>query len=151
MSISATAAWEKCLSFIQDNVSPQSFKTWFGPIKAVKLVDNALSIEVPSKFFYEWLEEHYVELLKVALVRQLGAEAKLLYVIKMENTPEDKVPFTEKIPSTQRPSIPSQKVDISVKAKSPELKNPFVIPGIQDIKIDPQLNGNYSFENFVEG
>ena len=38
-----------------------------------------------------------------------------------------------------------------LRAKSPELKNPFVIPGIRDVKIDSQLNSNYNFENFLEG
>ena len=62
--------WNKCLSFIKDNIQPQAFKTWFEPIQAVKLTDNVLSIQVPSKFFYEWLEEHYVGLLKSVLVQQ---------------------------------------------------------------------------------
>jgi chromosomal replication initiator protein len=55
---------ENCLSFIKDNIQDQAFKTWFEPIKSVELTDNALYIQVPSKFFYEWLEEHYVKLLK---------------------------------------------------------------------------------------
>ena len=151
MTITAQAAWDKCLSFIEDNINPQAYKTWFEPIKAVKLVDNALSIQVPSKFFYEWLEEHYVELLKIALVRQLGDNAKLLYVIRMENAKEDNDPFTENIPSTNRGTVQSQNVGIPLKSKSPELKNPFVIPGIRDVKIDSQLNSNYNFDNFLEG
>ena len=72
MSKTAGSVWENCLSFIEDNIQPQAFKTWFEPIKAVRLTDKALSIQVPSKFFYEWLEEHYVKLLKVALTRELG-------------------------------------------------------------------------------
>ena len=151
MTLTAQAAWEECLSFIEDNVNPQAFKTWFEPIKAVKLVDNALSIQVPSKFFYEWLEEHYVELLKIALVKQLGKNAKLLYVIKMENAVDNKPAFTEKIPSSNRGAVQAQNVDVPLRSKSPELKNPFVIPGIRDVKIDSQLNSNYSFENFLEG
>src|SRR5690606_12143047 len=35
--------------------------------------------------------------------------------------------------------------------KNPELRNPFVIPGIRNVKIDSQLNSNYSFDNFLEG
>ena len=50
--------WENCLNIIRDNVSAQSFKTWFEPIKPVKLAVNVLTIQVPSQFFYEWLEEH---------------------------------------------------------------------------------------------
>jgi chromosomal replication initiator protein len=151
MSTTAQSVWNNCLNFIKDNIQPQAYKTWFEPIIAVKLQDNALSIQVPSKFFYEWLEEHYVKILKVALTKELGETAKLVYIIKMENTYGNKQPFTEKIPSSNRTSVKSQEVDIPLNNKSPELKNPFVIPGIRNIKIESQLNPNYSFENFLEG
>ncbi|MBO6606820.1 chromosomal replication initiator protein DnaA [Psychroserpens sp.] len=151
MNITAQSVWNNCLSFIKDNIQPQAYKTWFEPIKAVKLTDNALSIQVPSKFFYEWLEEHYVKILKVALTKQLGESAKLVYVIKMENTYGNKQPFTEKIPSSNRGALKSQDVDVPLQNKNPELKNPFVIPGIRNVKIESQLNPNYNFENFLEG
>ena len=61
MSETAQSVWNSCLAFIKDNITPQAYKTWFEPIKAVKLSEKALSIQVPSKFFYEWLEEHYVK------------------------------------------------------------------------------------------
>ena len=86
MSITAQSVWNNCLEFIKDNIQPQAYKTWFEPITAVKLADKALSIQVPSKFFYEWLEEHYVKILKVSLTKELGESAKLVYIIKMENT-----------------------------------------------------------------
>lgn len=151
MNLTAQTVWDNCLSFIKDNIQPQAYKTWFEPISAVKLTDNALSIQVPSKFFYEWLEEHYVKILKVALTKQLGDTAKLVYVIKMENSYGNKQPFTEKIPSSNRGAVKSQDVDIPLQNKNPELKNPFVIPGIRNVKIESQLNPNYSFENFLEG
>ena len=96
MSKSADLVWNKCLSFIKDNITAQAFKTWFEPIKAVKLTDDALSVQVPSKFFYEWLEEHYVKILKVALTKELGETAKLVYIIKMENTYGNKQPLPKK-------------------------------------------------------
>ena len=151
MNVTAQSVWDGCLSFIEDNITPQAFKTWFEPIKAVKLTDSALSIQVPSKFFYEWLEEHYVNLLKVSLTRELGESAKLVYVIKMENTYGNKKPFTEKIPSSNRTPVNPQEVDVPIKSKNPELKNPFVIPGIRNVKIESQLNPSYNFENFLEG
>jgi len=151
MSITAQSVWNNCLKFIKDNIQPQAYKTWFEPITAVKLTDNALSIQVPSKFFYEWLEEHYVKILKVSLTKELGEHAKLVYIIKMENTYGNKQPFTEKIPSSNRSALKSQDVDVPLNNKSPELRNPFVIPGIRNVKIESQLNPNYSFENFLEG
>ncbi|WP_299127692.1 chromosomal replication initiator protein DnaA [uncultured Winogradskyella sp.] len=151
MEVTAQSVWGNCLAFIKDNIQPQAYKTWFDPIVAVKLSGNALSIQVPSKFFYEWLEEHYVKILKVALTKELGEDAKLVYVIKMENTYGNKQPFTEKIPSSNRSSVKSQDVDVPFDNKSPELKNPFIIPGIRNVKIESQLNPSYSFENFLEG
>ncbi|WP_298498520.1 chromosomal replication initiator protein DnaA [uncultured Algibacter sp.] len=151
MSVTAQSVWNNCLDFIKDNIQPQAYKTWFEPIKAVKLTDTSLSIQVPSKFFYEWLEEHYVKILKVALTKELGDTARLVYIIKMENTYGNKQPFTEKIPSSNRGALKSQDVDVPLKNKSPELRNPFVIPGIRNVKIESQLNPNYSFENFLEG
>jgi chromosomal replication initiator protein len=151
MTNTAQSVWGNCLDFIKDNIQPQAYKTWFEPIVAVKLADQSLSIQVPSKFFYEWLEEHYVKILKVALTKELGDEAKLVYIIKMENTYGNKQPFTEKIPSSNRSAIKSQRADIPLKNKNPELKNPFIIPGIRNVKIESQLNPIYTFENFLEG
>ena len=151
MNNTAESVWRDCLSFIKDNIQPQAYKTWFEPIIAVKLSENSLSIQVPSKFFYEWLEEHYVKILKVALTKELGDQAKLVYIIKMENTYGNKQPFTEKIPSINRTAIKSQQADIPLKNKNPELKNPFIIPGIRNVKIESQLNPTYTFDNFLEG
>ena len=148
--MSAEYVWNQCLSFIEDNIQPQAYKTWFEPIIPVKLQEQSLSIQVPSKFFYEWLEEHYVKLLRVALRKELGENAKLVYVIKMENADKSSS-FTEQIPSKQKSLFAPQEIDVPLVGKDPGLKNPFVIPGIRNIKIDAQLNASYSFENFLEG
>ena len=151
MQKSAQSSWNNCLAFIKDNIQPQAYKTWFEPIVPLKLTENALSIQVPSKFFYEWLEEHYVKLLKIALTKELGANARLVYVIKMENTYGNKKPFTESIPSSQQAAVQSQEVDAPLSSINSQLKNPFVIPGIRNLQIESQLNPNYNFQNFLEG
>ena len=83
MEQTAQSIWNSCLTFVQDNIQNQAFRTWFEPIKPLKLNGEALSVEVPSKFFYEWLEEHYIQILKVALTKELGPNARLVYVIRM--------------------------------------------------------------------
>ena len=151
MQHTAESVWDKCLSFVEDNIDPQAFKTWFKPIVPVKLKDNALNIEVPSKFFYEWIEEHYVKLLKAALHKEIGDNGRLVYIIRMENTYGSKLPFTQKIPSSSRTGIHSQNIEAPSLGQTSELKNPFIIPGIRNLKIESQLNANYNFENFLEG
>lgn len=151
MPKTAETSWSNCLAFIEDNIQPQAYKTWFEPIVPLKLSENSLSIQVPSKFFYEWLEEHYVKLLKIALTKELGESARLVYVIKMENTYGNKQPFTESIPSSQQANVRSQQVDAPLSGMNSQLKNPFVIPGIRNLQIESQLNPNYNFKNFLEG
>ena len=151
MSQSPSSVWNNCLAFVKDNIQPQAYKTWFEPIIPVKLSDNVLSIQVPSKFFYEWLEEHYVKILRIALSKELGSNARLVYVIKMENTYGNKAPFTESIPSSSSNSIKTQSIESPFSSFASDLKNPFVIPGIKNLQIESQLNANYTFENFLEG
>ena len=149
--MTAKSVWNNCLLFIKDNIQLQAYKTWFEPIIPVKLEGNILSVQVPSKFFYEWLEEHYINLLKLSLNKELGEDAKLVYIIKMENSFGSTKSFTEKIPSQYKPEIESQSIETSSNYLKSELTNPFVIPGIRNLKIDSQLNPNYNFNNFLEG
>ncbi|MCB9202859.1 MAG: chromosomal replication initiator protein DnaA [Flavobacteriales bacterium] len=140
--------WSRCLDFIKDNISEVHFNTWFAPIVPVGLNDNVLKIQVPSQFFYEWLEDNYVQLLRTAIQKELGKSAKLVYTILMKNASSEVNP-TVNMPSTNKQKIKSQEVGLPVMNHA--IKNPFVIPGIQKLKIDPQLNPNLSFDNFVEG
>ncbi|MBV7441402.1 chromosomal replication initiator protein DnaA [Weeksellaceae bacterium TAE3-ERU29] len=151
MSKTAVSVWDKCLEFIKDNVKEEAFDIWFKPIKAAKLdVENSrLTIEVPSEFYYEWLEEHYIKLLKVALQKELGLNAKLSYSIFAGNHDNVKNPITVKIPSSNKEKVRPQEVNAPL--NSSKIKSPFAIPGIQKIKIDSQLNNTFNFNNFIEG
>ena len=131
--------WDSCLHTIKQNVNQQSFKTWFEPIKPIALQDDALTIQVPNKFFYEWLEEHYVGILKTSIKQELGNRGRLEYQILLRNE-ED----TEKLARTQGAVIKET-------GSAYEIKNPFVIPGIKKFKVDSQLNNKYDFNEFIEG
>lgn len=85
--------WRECLNIIKNEISTQSFHTWFMPIKPVKLENNVLTIAVPSPFFYEWLEEYYVHVLKKAIDAVLGPNGKLEYSIMVSRRPKN-APFT---------------------------------------------------------
>jgi len=143
--------WAKCLNVIKDNVTMQSFKTWFEPIKPVKLHNDVLTIQVPSQFFYEWLEEHYIGLLKKIIRKELGAEGRLEYSIIMENSYSNASPYTVKIPTSNTRSIKNPSVAIPLDIGANPIKNPFVIPGLKKINVDSNLNPNYDFDNFIEG
>ncbi len=136
--------WELCKITIREEVNELAFKTWFEPVKAVALDGDLLTIEVPNRFFYEWLEKHYVDLLRKAIRAVLGTKAKLEYQILMaqqeEGTPMGGARKQEKKGSANEPE----------KSPADEIKNPFVIPGIRKLNIDPQLNKQYTFDTFIE-
>lgn len=144
--------WHSCLRIIKDNVSPISFKTWFEPIVPVKLEKSILTIQVPSPFFYEYLEEQYIDILRKTLRKELGVDAKLEYSVVMENTSfANSKPYTVKFPTQNKTDLKNKPVSIPVNNQEYQIKNPFVIPGIKKLYVDPQLNPDNTFSNFVEG
>lgn len=140
-----TLVWDNCLQTIRRNVNSQSYKTWFEPIKPVRLENGALTIQVPNKFFYEWLEEHYVALLKMTIRKELGDKGRLEYQILMANPQFQLAAQTTDRRHGQNDHYGPGRVDTT------NIKNPFVIPGIRKLKIDPQLNPNYTLDEFIEG
>ena len=131
--------WNNCLTIISDNVSVQNFKTWFKPIKAIALNEKILTIQVPSQFFYEWLEKNYITLIKKTLKRELGKDAKLEYNILLD-TPGTKKPYITKIPSSGQATVTNNPVSMPMDMGSgSSIRNPFIIPGLQKININPPL------------
>ncbi|MFT4660841.1 MAG: chromosomal replication initiator protein [Patiriisocius sp.] len=143
--------WSSCLKVIKDNVTMQGYKTWFEPIKPISLENEVLTIQVPSQFFYEWLEEHYIELLRSTLKKEMGKNASLEYSIIMENTRKNSAPYTVKLPTSNLKSTRNRTRDLSLENGSKVIQNPFVVPGLKKLNIDSNLNPNYTFENFIEG
>ncbi len=135
--------WTRCLEILRDNLNEETFKTWFGPIKPISLEDQRLTIEVPSDFWREYIEEHFIGLLSKVLRREIGPSASLLY----------KVRILDDIFIEQRPK--------GGRAHNPELPIPeagehytgsvYAIPGIRKLNIEPCLNPIYNFESFIEG
>ena len=155
MNSNENSVWGNCLEFIRDNVKIQAFKTWFEPIRPVQLLNNTLTIEVPSQFFYEWLEEHYIKLLRMAIQKELGPHGNLEYSIIMDNnTTKNKPPYTIKLPTSNMRATKNPAVSMPYnmqKERNKEIPNPFIIPGIKKIKINSNLAESNSFENYIEG
>ena len=145
--------WENCLSFIKDYVTKQAFDVWFKPIQPVELTaDNTLVIMVPSMFFMEWLEDHYINLICSALTKELGTRPKLIYNIKMENNPNKTEQATEQLPSSNRKATHTDA--LGYKQKPQQTYNPYIAPGLielEEVKVDSQLNPNKNFDTFIEG
>ena len=100
-------------------------------------------------FFYEWLEEHYIQLLKASIRRELGPQAKLVYSIIVEKPKANVVPQKVQAPKKQAPvkTRPVQATPVQSQVET-TVANPFVLPGLGRVNVESQLNRNYSFDNF---
>jgi len=130
-----TAAWEACLRVIKDNISLQAYKVWFEPIIPVKLEQSILTIQVPSHFFYEWLEQHYIGLLSKVIKKEIGPEGSLEYSIVMESNHRNATPYTVKLPTQNNTYTQNTPQNVPLGATEPQIRNPFIIPGLKKVTI----------------
>ena len=133
--------WNKCLAVIKDIVPEAAFNTWFLPIVPLSYKDQKFTIQVPSQFFYEYLEEKYVNVLKVTIHRVIGQGTILNYRVMVDKTTGGTVDYP-----TENNSVAVKKIIPKDANKAP---SPFTTVTSQDL--DPQLNPKYNFDNFFEG
>lgn len=127
-----TSVWKNCLIRIKENVTLMTYNTWFLPIRPLELEGLILKVQIPSQFFWEWIDEHYSSLLHRVLSEVVGPGAKLAYVINDELTkikPDEAGEVSLLTPVTPEPKI--------IKENS----KPF----------DTHLNPRYRFDNFIKG
>lgn len=134
--------WNRCLKIIRDNVPETTFSTWFVPIKPLKYEDKTLTLQVPSQFFYEFIEDKFIDLLRATLYKEIGDGTKLMYNVMVDNSSKT----TVNLEASNR-SVPASVKSVGFTGnKSPNLLK---APAVQDL--DSQLNPDYTFENFIEG
>lgn len=145
MSTEASAVWNECLRVIEQHVNEQSFSTWFSPINPVKLEGSSLTIQVPSQFFYEWLEDNYVEVLKLAIKNTLGPTGRLEYAVVVDKGSPTNQPYVVSFPQGNATSKKGV-------ASASESKTPFEMQSLDaDLLLQSNLNPNYTFTSYIEG
>lgn len=138
-TLSPQRVWDDCLDRIRDEVSTLSFKTWFQPIVPVGLNGSALTVEVPSQFFFDWVEEHYNSLIRKTITSVLGNDAKLFYSVGTEDRADV---------SSSTPVFPA--VDNNVLQRVPFSPHvPFRTDNLPTVHSN--LNPRYTFDNFIKG
>jgi chromosomal replication initiator protein len=127
-STKTSLIWKDCLKAIKENVTLMTFNTWFLPIKPIDIdiEKSILKVQLPSQFFWEWIDEHYNTLINKTIHEVLGPNAKLAYIISSEQDIEE----------------PQQ-----IQVKHADLQT------AADAKpaFETNLNPRYNFDNFIKG
>ena len=120
--------WKECLKAIKESVTLMTFNTWFLPIKPIDIdvEKSILKVQLPSQFFWEWIDEHYNTLINKTIHEVLGPNAKLAYIISSETDIEEPRSVQIKQAEPQSPA---------------ETKPSF----------ETNLNPRYTFDNFIKG
>ncbi len=126
----AASVWKECLKSIKENVTLMTYNTWFLPIKPLELNGYSLKVQIPSQFFWEWIDEHYNTLINRTILDVIGPEARLSYIIAEDKDNKD---IKENRP-TGAPVIQLAKE-----------------VNIQQPKHETHLNPRYTFDNFIKG
>lgn len=138
--------WGDCLKFIRGQVGEQSFRTWFEPVKPIGLDGNVLTIQVPSQFFYEYLEEHYLHVLRQVILSELGPNGRLEYSVIVDSGSNQNQPYVVTLPNQKHNNQWDKH-----RPRSPQVHNPFEMPSLEENERYSNLNPNYDFENYIEG
>lgn len=136
--------WNNCLEIIRDVLPEAAYNTWFAPIMPFKHEGNVLTIQVPSQFFYEYLEDKYIDLIQQTLHRVFGSGTVLSYRILVEtesNTSVEMRGVPKVIPNNNKKK---KRDTISTKVPSP-------FDRVETSDFNSQINSRYSFNNFFEG
>lgn len=126
----AASIWNSIKAIIKENINQRSYNTWFEPIEVISLTEDHFEVSVPNRFFCEWIDNHYPNLIQNAIAQVLGESKKIKYRIK-NSTPEGS-PYT---PNDWHP-IKSLSDEMSS-----EVNSPYYTP----------INERYLFDNFIVG
>ena len=137
------ALWDNCLSLIRSNVTEQQYESWFEPIVFEQFDEDSRTVllQVPSRFFCEYLEQHYVPLLAKVLVRCFGSDVSLQYRVVVDQT--------NHLTVVEEGAGPVAIEDH--KATTRGNKSPDVLDAAVPQELNPQLDIHKTFQTFIEG
>lgn len=134
MPLTSQDLWSLILQDLETSLNKQSFDTWFKPTRALTYSENKLVIEVPSRFFCDWLNEHYLSRLQDIASQKASEPVSIYFVIASDlqqvSKPHPGMPYAA-------PPAPSES-DAAYKEQS------------LSTSITP-LNPKYTFNTFVVG
>ena len=133
--------WQACLNRIKEQTSQEEFSKWFAPIIPLEFDGTNLRLKVPNESYVTHIEKNYLKFFSQIIYQIYGQQTRLFYAVP---SVEEKMPVS----ATADTTAISQ---FNTRTDTANIKNPFVIPGLKKITIDPQLNPNYTFATHIEG
>ncbi|HSB03670.1 MAG TPA: chromosomal replication initiator protein DnaA [Thermodesulfobacteriota bacterium] len=115
--------WSKVIDSLKERVGQQNFDIWIKPIHFVSFEEESVKLDVPNRFFKDWINERYTSQIKEVFSQITGKPCQILFQIKNEKSYEKQL----------------------LAVLSPK-KDSETMPSLGTI-----FNPKYTFDNFVVG
>ena len=136
--------WAQCLLNIERQVRPQSFSNWFRPTLVNRFDEDQLVIQVPSLFFADWVENHYLGMIQSAVKEETTLVPKVSFVVAQASAPDRGKALPSPAPTTAPTELALPAGDADLPGE--KLKETEPAPAQHT-----SLNERYTFEDFVIG
>jgi len=128
-----SSLWQNILELIKNNINIRSFTTWFAPIQIQTISDLQIELLVPNRFFCEWIDNHYSDLLQSAIIQILGDSKKVKYSV----SPQQKISDS-----------PYEQSDWAMPQQT---KSSNSFQQSNGMHFSTKINDHYLFDNFIVG
>lgn len=126
--------WQSILDLIKNNINIRSYTTWFAPIRLQNINAEQIELNVPNRFFCEWIDNHYSDLLQSAIIQILGDSKKIKYIVAPKQS------------QSESPYVQSD-WDISTQVSGQQQRQ----QQTKTLNFSTKINEHYRFDNFIVG
>ncbi len=134
--------WQRVADRIRESLGQVGYETWIGPLNFVGVQDRIATIEAPNRFFRDWVNDRYLELMRQILSAELGEAVEVKLIIgkdaigsKILNGNSNGNDHAHKATVAKAAILSS--ADTNLEGERPA--------------VHPQLNPRYTFAEFVVG
>src|SRR5215212_5088107 len=77
IEFNAESLWDDVAARLQGALNETTFQTWFGDVEGDELDADTFILAVPNDFTREWIESHFLELIRAAVKDATGSERRV--------------------------------------------------------------------------
>jgi chromosomal replication initiator protein len=132
--------WQRAVDRIRESLGQVGYETWIGPLNFVGLQDKMATIEAPNRFFRDWVNDRYLDLMQQVLSDEFGEAVEVKLILGKDTNGNKTIKN-----GTNGKSQPAADIKGTLGADPGSCKLP------QRPAIHPQLNPRYTFVEFVVG
>ena len=134
--------WQKAAERIRASLGQVSYETWISPLNFIDLHGRTATIEVPNRFFRDWVKDRYLELMQQVLSAEVGGSVAISLTVREATGRENRANANRGRASNERPSQDIMEATVATASHTNEAERS---------PLHPELNPRFTFAEFIVG